>query len=438
MSYDGRDAEVDQVEAGVVGALVPDRSAAPSIQRQAVPAVAAGLVGAGDRVESPHLLTRLDVHADDEAAAWRKARRHALDDLVADDERRAPYLIAASRRRLTGRCDLVVPDERASPRVQGHDVEIGRRHEHPVAAQRQTHLLARRHGRRVLIPPQDLAVRGVQREHRIRDRLQEHDAVVDERSRHAEAGAKRHPPRRLELLHVVARDQFQRAEIVAVVRASPLQPVPVGRVPQHAVRDGAQPGQPRGSTRRRHDRRRWRIRCRPFTTRDRHRRECVGIGGQRLGRGLLAVGLQKVGKDARVDIVGEPSWFATQVWRHAAQVKHQRTGCPPAPRPIEPLAAEGWCQVLALELGAVTGRAVLLVGRSAGGRLRRRERRALRSDQLTEEDSHARTERNGTTATDPGPFRRFHEHPSSQRMCVSLPDETERRGKRSSIESFSF
>ena len=65
------------------------------------------------------------------------------------------------------------------------NVQIGGRHEHPVAVQREAHLLARRNRRRVLIAPQDLPVGRVQREHRIRDRLQEHDAVVHERRRHA-------------------------------------------------------------------------------------------------------------------------------------------------------------------------------------------------------------------------------------------------------------
>ena len=100
---------------------MPDRSAASSIERQPVPAVAAGLIRAGDCMESPDLFSRRDVEADDEAAAGRKAGRHSLNDPVTDDERRAANLIPGARGCLTRRDDLLVPHQLAGPRVQAVD-----------------------------------------------------------------------------------------------------------------------------------------------------------------------------------------------------------------------------------------------------------------------------------------------------------------------------
>ena len=67
-----RHTEVDQVQLRIVGALLPDRPAAALVERQSVPAVAAGLARPGDGVEAPELLARIDVESDDESAAGEK------------------------------------------------------------------------------------------------------------------------------------------------------------------------------------------------------------------------------------------------------------------------------------------------------------------------------------------------------------------------------
>src|SRR5438128_1204185 len=81
---------------GVVAAGRPDRAARALLERQPVPAIAAGRVGARDRIETPRLLTGLRVERDDVGAARRLAV-HALHDFAARNERPAGQTEAAVR-----------------------------------------------------------------------------------------------------------------------------------------------------------------------------------------------------------------------------------------------------------------------------------------------------------------------------------------------------
>ena len=70
-----RDAEVDEVELGVVAQLVPDRAAAPLLERHVVPTVAVGLAGPGDGVEPPRFLDRTRRRSRRRSRPWERSSR---------------------------------------------------------------------------------------------------------------------------------------------------------------------------------------------------------------------------------------------------------------------------------------------------------------------------------------------------------------------------
>src|ERR1700723_1982829 len=113
------DAQEKRVGIGIVAAGIPSRGAETLLQRQAVPAVAAGLAGLRDGVEAPELLAVVDVVAGDEAAARHgvAAAGHALHDDVRGHQWAAgvaPALLVV--------LGLVVPDHLAGLGVQRDDM----------------------------------------------------------------------------------------------------------------------------------------------------------------------------------------------------------------------------------------------------------------------------------------------------------------------------
>src|SRR5688572_262424 len=58
-------AEIGEARLRIVAARRPDRGAAALLERNAVPALIAGLAGLRDRAETPRDLARLNVEADD-------------------------------------------------------------------------------------------------------------------------------------------------------------------------------------------------------------------------------------------------------------------------------------------------------------------------------------------------------------------------------------
>src|SRR5258706_14577912 len=100
-----RHTEVDEIQLRIVRAVLPNRPAAPLIQRQSVPAVSSTFAESRDRVEAPEFLARVDIEPDDESSFWGEARRHTLDYFVADHERPAAQLVSGSSSELVGRRD---------------------------------------------------------------------------------------------------------------------------------------------------------------------------------------------------------------------------------------------------------------------------------------------------------------------------------------------
>src|SRR5690606_23705000 len=113
----------------------PDRSAAPLLEWNAVPALVAGLAGLCDRAEAPSFDAGRFVEPDDlrPAELCRDARARGADhDLAARDERAAVQLLAAAEV-----ADRRVPDDFARCDVERHDVHVGRAEIEPVAVQRE-------------------------------------------------------------------------------------------------------------------------------------------------------------------------------------------------------------------------------------------------------------------------------------------------------------
>ena len=231
---------IDQIKLGVVRALVPDRAASALVERDVVPGVAARLTRPGERVETPQLLARLDVERDDEAAARTRAGGDALDHLVADDQRRAAQVEHRTVGGGLAEFDLVVPGLLARVRIECDHVQVRGRREDAPATKAEPHLHRRAVGGLVGVAPQLLSGRCVERQHDVGRRVEEHHPVVDERAGHAEAEFQRRAPGRRQVLHVGAVDMFERAEILAIIGAAPLQPVARGRLLQHRGGNGSQ------------------------------------------------------------------------------------------------------------------------------------------------------------------------------------------------------
>src|SRR5580698_3369655 len=116
------DAQEKRVGVRIVGARIPGRGAETLLQRQAVPAVAAGLAGLCDGVEAPEFLAVVDIMTGHETAAGHgvAAAGHALHDDVRSDQRATG--IAPAFFVILG---LVVPDHLAGLGVQRDDMGIG-------------------------------------------------------------------------------------------------------------------------------------------------------------------------------------------------------------------------------------------------------------------------------------------------------------------------
>ena len=234
------DAQEQGVGVGIVAARIPGRGAETLLQRQPVPAIAAGLAGLRDGVEAPKLLAVVDVVAGDEAAAGHRvaAAGHALHDDVGGHQWAAgvaPALLVV--------LGLVVPDHLAGLGVQRDDMRIGGRDDQLVVDHRHVALggvvavLARNFDRDVaLVFPQQLAVGGIERLHLVEPVVEEKHAVVDQRRRFRGARRHRPAPGYRQVLDVVGVDLFQRAIAPGIVGTAPHQPVVVRRIKQHLRR----------------------------------------------------------------------------------------------------------------------------------------------------------------------------------------------------------
>src|SRR5690606_28264586 len=117
-------AEVGEARHGIVAARRPYRRAAAFLERDAVPALVAGLARLRDRADAPDFGTRLGIEPDDlrPAEARRDARARGADhDLAARDERPAVQPFAAAEV-----ADLRVPDDLAGCHVERDDVHVRR------------------------------------------------------------------------------------------------------------------------------------------------------------------------------------------------------------------------------------------------------------------------------------------------------------------------
>src|SRR5690606_6157745 len=123
--------------------LIPYRGAGTRFDRQSVPAVAAGLSGPRNGIETPDLTTRREIQTNDEAASLGACGRYSLDQLVADDQRRAAQIELAPLLRRRPDVDRIVPEQFASLGVEGDHMQIGGRDVEFVPVQSQAHLLGR-------------------------------------------------------------------------------------------------------------------------------------------------------------------------------------------------------------------------------------------------------------------------------------------------------
>ena len=157
---------------GIEAARDPDRRAARA-PRVAGPGVVAGLAGRGDRVGLPDLLAGLRVERDDEAANAALAARDADHDAAARGERRDRHVVA-----VVVVLDGLVPDDGARFRIERDDARVGRRRVDLVAVERDAAIRRMAHadvGRHLMpVAPEQVAGLGVDREHLVERRRDEH------------------------------------------------------------------------------------------------------------------------------------------------------------------------------------------------------------------------------------------------------------------------
>ena len=232
-----RDAEVDQVEPGVVAAGDPGVGTGAHIVRDAGPGVAAGLVGAGRGVEAPAALARCDVVAADEAALVGEAvaAAEALHDGAVHDDRAARIAEPVPP---VGYRD--VPQLRAVARVERHEAGVRRGKEQLLAVDGEVAAgagVARRVDRHAVLPDQ-VAAASVDRLHHRTDARQVQDAVVRDWRRRVPAALGQRPhPRQLQLADVAAVDPVEGAVAPRLVIAADHQPVARILIAQHSVGD---------------------------------------------------------------------------------------------------------------------------------------------------------------------------------------------------------
>ena len=227
-----------QAEPGVVAAGDPHRRAA-GLPRVLRPRVVTELAGARNRIRLPDLVARVRVERDDEAADAALAARHTDHDPPLRGERRERHVVAA-----VVVLDRALPCHLAGRGVERDDLRVAGRRVDLVAVQRDApvrrvpHAQVRRQS--MPITPQQVAGRGIEREHLVERRRDEHHAVVDDRRRLvALGGAGRHRPHRHEVFDIACRDVVERAVAPRVVGAQIHQPVAVFRPDQALVRDRA-------------------------------------------------------------------------------------------------------------------------------------------------------------------------------------------------------
>ena len=201
------------------------------------PRLAAGLAGCGDGVGAPQFLAGVGIECHDEAAHAEFAAGRADQNLAVDHQRRQRHVVA-----LRVVLDLRAPHLLAGSRVERDKHRIGRGEEHLVAPQPDAaagrvqlqHVL----GDRPLETPQQIAGLGVDRQHLIARRGDEHDAVVDDgRCLMPFQLPGRHAPHRVQVRRVRCGDLAQRTVAPAVVGAAEHQPVAIIRLLQSIGRD---------------------------------------------------------------------------------------------------------------------------------------------------------------------------------------------------------
>ncbi len=223
------DAPVRQIGLGIVVPGDPHRAAAGLPLIALRPGLAAGFAGRGNGVGSPQLLAGVGIEGRDEAANSKLAARRADHHFAAGNQRRQRDVVAG----------FVVRDRRRSrlPGRFSHRAPPGplrRRHIDFVPVERDSAVGVVRHGRArgpgALYRHRRLPVLGVDGDHLIVGRGDEHDAVIDDRRGfvHFRFAGREHPDRP-QPRDIVGRDLGQRAVAPAVVRAPYHQPVAIFR-----------------------------------------------------------------------------------------------------------------------------------------------------------------------------------------------------------------
>ena len=175
-------APIGEIGRGIVIALDPHRPAAGLPLVAFWPSVAARLAGLRHGVSLPQRLSAFGVEGGDKSANPEFATRAADHHLAVGDEGRQRHVVAVSVI-----LDFVFPHLLAGLRVERHQHRVRRREidlvavESDPAARRmeQQHVV----GDRPLVAPQDIAALGVDRQHLVAGRRDEHHPVVDDRRR---------------------------------------------------------------------------------------------------------------------------------------------------------------------------------------------------------------------------------------------------------------
>ena len=234
------DAEIEQLELGVVGHVVPDRAAAALLPPLAVPGLGGHLHGlvleallgvAGHGVETPDQLSRVGVVRRDVAARVVLGAGIADQNLAVDDARCAGDGIVLGRVR-----GLDLPDdlaglgvERDEAAVEHADIDLA----FPRSDAAVDHIAAGASGDAAIdlgvVFPKLLAGLGVERDHVAPRRAGVHDAIDDERRRLEAARRARLDvvvPSEAELADVAGVDLRQRAVALLVIGPTDREPVP--------------------------------------------------------------------------------------------------------------------------------------------------------------------------------------------------------------------
>ena len=201
------------------------------------PGLAAGLAGRRDRVRLPGRRAGRGVERGHEAADAELATGHSHHHLALGDQGREGHVVARAVV-----LDFHFPHDLPRPGVERHQKAVRRRHEHEVAVQPDAPV-GGMHLREIFrqvppVAPEEVSGRGVQGQHVVEGRGDEHHPVVDHGRRlvaFPQSGGE--GPEGLEPVDVVRVDLVQWAVAVRVVGAPVHEPVARFRLGQPGVGD---------------------------------------------------------------------------------------------------------------------------------------------------------------------------------------------------------